>query len=75
VKFTFILDAKPGQLLKLSNKIYEAGCDDVLVGKADGEVYVDFDTDDFKVAGDMLNRVETACGVKVTGGIFFREKQ
>src|SRR5437762_1349528 len=41
--FTIILDGVPELTDEVADALYEAGCDDALVGSRDGVVFLDFD--------------------------------
>lgn len=63
--FTLILDADPEQVEgPLTDSLFEAGCDDALLGTAEGVVHLDFDRE----AGSLVEAIASAIGqVESTG--------
>jgi hypothetical protein len=68
--FTLIVEGPDLQTDELVNALYLAGCDDAMVGRADGVQYVDFDRDAATLEDAVLSAVadmETVPGVAVIG--------
>ena len=66
--FTLIVDGPDIQGDAVIDALYEAGCDDALVGRADGVQYVEFDREAVGVLEAVLSAVadvERVDGVKV----------
>lgn len=66
--FTLIVDGPDVQSGTTVDALYEAGCDDALIGRADGVQYVEFDREAAGLAEAVLSAVadvERVDGVKV----------
>ena len=67
-QFTLIVEGPDLQADRLIDGLYEAGCDDALVGSADGIQYLDFDREASNLGGAILSAVadvERMDGVQV----------
>ena len=66
--FTLIVDGPDIQGDAVIDALHEAGCDDSLIGRADGSQYVEFDREAVSVLEAVLSAVadiERVDGVKV----------
>ena len=66
--FTLIVDGPDIQSGAVMDALYQAGCDDALIGRADGIQYVEFDREAVGVLEAVLSAVadiERVAGVKV----------
>lgn len=55
--FTLIVDGPDLQADELIDAVYDAGCDDALIGRADGVQFVDFDRDADSLQDAVLSAV------------------
>lgn len=66
--FTLIVDGADLQDESVVNNLYESGCDDALIGVADGVQFIDFDRDAASLDEAVLSAVadvERVDGVRV----------
>ena len=66
--FTLIVDGPDVQSGTTVDALYETGCDDALIGRADGVQYIEFDREAAGLAEAVLSAVadvERAAGVQV----------
>ncbi len=66
--FTLIVEGPDLQAEDLFDTLFEAGCDDALVGRSDGVQYLDFDREAPTIQGAILSAVadvEKVEGVEV----------
>ena len=66
--FTLIVEGKDLQSDETFDALFEAGCDDALVGRTNGVQYMDFDREALTLADAVLsavNAVESVPGVRV----------
>ena len=66
--FTLIVEGEDLQSDETFDALFEAGCDDALVGRTNGVQYMDFDRDALTLADAVLsavNAVESVPGVRV----------
>lgn len=67
--FTLILEGPDLQSDELIDRVFEAGCDDALIGRADGIQYADFDRDAATFEEAILGAIaalESIEGIRVT---------
>lgn len=68
-EFTLIVDGPDMQSDEIADALYEAGCDDGLVGRVDGIQYVDFDREAASLPDAVLSALtdlESVDGLEVT---------
>lgn len=64
--FTLILDVDPDHVEgPLADALFEAGCDDALLGVADGVVHLDFDRE----APSLVDALSSAIGAVQSTGV------
>ena len=66
--FTLIVDGPDLQSDELIDDVYEAGCDDALIGRADGIQFADFDREADTLQNAVLSAVaelESIAGITV----------
>ena len=66
--FTLIVEGKDLQSEETFDALFEAGCDDALVGRTNGVQYMDFDREALTLADAVLsavNAIESVPGVRV----------
>lgn len=64
--FTLIVDGPDLQAGELVDEVFEAGCDDALIGRADGVQFADFDREAYTLEDAVLSAVaelESIAGV------------
>ena len=64
--FTLIVDGADLQDQSVIDRLFEAGCDDALVGSADGVQFIDFDRD---AAGMDVAILSAVADVEQVGGV------
>lgn len=63
--FTLIISGVSKLTDKLTNALYESGCDDALVGARNGEVFIDFDRESETFEDAVLSAITQVEGITV----------
>ena len=66
--FTLIVEGPDLQSYERIDDVFEAGCDDALVGRADGTQYVNFDREDdtlHDAVNSAISELESIAGITV----------